>query len=43
MLVDVDGLALGATVEVTLVWENAGEMMVEAEVVGPDETVGDDG
>lgn len=43
MLVDVDGLALGATVNVTLFWENAGEMMVEAEVVGPDETVGHDG
>lgn len=40
MLVDVDELQTGASVSVTLVWENAGEMTVEAEVVEPDETMG---
>jgi copper(I)-binding protein len=42
MLVDADRLEVGETVEVTLIWETAGEMAVEAEVVDPGETLGDD-
>lgn len=41
MLIDVMRLEVGATVEVTLVWENAGEMSIEAIVVDPSETLGD--
>ena len=43
MLVDVDELQVGDTVEVTLVWEEAGEMLVAATVVEPDATMGHDG
>jgi hypothetical protein len=40
MLVGVDELAVGDTVEITLVWENAGEVTVSAEVVEPSDTMG---
>lgn len=43
MLVDVARLEVGDVVEVTLVWENAGEMTVEAQVVDPGDTGGHDG
>ena len=43
MLVDVERLELGDVVEVTLVWETAGEMTVDAQVVDPGDTVGHDG
>lgn len=39
MLVDVDRLEVGEVIEVVLVWENAGEMTVMAEVVDPADTV----
>ena len=35
MLTDVDRLQVGDRLEVTLIWEQAGEMTVEAEVVSP--------
>ena len=35
MLIGVDRLQVGDRVEVTLIWEQAGEMTVEAEVVSP--------
>ncbi|MGF1616866.1 MAG: copper chaperone PCu(A)C [Acidimicrobiia bacterium] len=41
MLVGVDELAVGGTIEVVLVWEVAGEMTVEAEVVEPADTMGE--
>ena len=41
MLIDVDELAVGETVAVTLVFEEAGEIEVEATVVDPAETTGD--
>jgi copper(I)-binding protein len=41
MLVGVDELEVGATIEVTLAWENAGEMTVKAEVVEPSDTIDD--
>lgn len=40
MLIDADRLDVGDVVEVTLTWEDAGEMIVEAEVVGPAEVTG---
>lgn len=40
MLIDVDRLDVGSEVEVSLIWENAGEQVVTAEVVEPDETMG---
>ena len=43
MLFDVPPLAVGDTVQVTLVWEHAGPILVEAEVVDPTDTMGDDG
>jgi copper(I)-binding protein len=43
MLVGVDELEVGDTISVTLTWEVAGEMTVEAEVVDPSDTMGDDG
>jgi copper(I)-binding protein len=43
MLFDVPPLAVGDTVQVTLVWEHAGPILVEAEVVDPSDTMGDDG
>lgn len=39
MLIDVDRLDVGDTVSVTLQWQNAGEMVVEAEVVEPQDAV----
>ena len=38
MFIDVDRLEVGSTVEVTLDWENAGEMRITAEVVSPADT-----
>jgi hypothetical protein len=43
MLVDVERLEVGDAIEVTLMWETAGEMTVEAQVVDPGDTVGHDG
>lgn len=43
MLVDVDRLEAGDVVEVTLIWETAGEMTVEAEIVEPADTMSHDG
>ena len=42
MLVDVDELAVGGTIEVVLLWEVAGEMTVVAEVVDPSDTMGEE-
>lgn len=42
MLIDADRLEIGEMVEVTLRWEQAGEMTVEAEVVAPGETMGEE-
>lgn len=42
MLVGVDQLEVGGTIEVVLVWEVAGEMTVEAEVVDPSDTMGEE-
>lgn len=42
MLVDVERLEVGDVIEVTLMWETAGEMAVEAQVVDPGDTVGHD-
>lgn len=39
MLVDVDRLELGESVEVTLTWERAGDMVIRAEVVEPAEAM----
>jgi copper(I)-binding protein len=39
MLGDVDRLDVGELIEVTLTWETAGEMVIEAEVVDPAETL----
>jgi copper(I)-binding protein len=41
MLIDVEPLDEGDRVTVTLHWESAGDMEVEAEVVSPAETVGE--
>lgn len=40
MLVDARRMELGETVEVTLVWERAGETIVTAQVVEPGNTMG---
>lgn len=42
MLVQVDELEVGDTISVTLTWEVAGEVTVEAEVVDPSDTMGED-
>ena len=42
MLVGVDELEVGGTIEVVLGWEVAGEMTVEAEVVDPSDTMGEE-
>lgn len=42
MLVGVDELELGGTIEVVLLWEVAGEMTVQAEVVDPSDTMGEE-
>lgn len=41
MLMGVDRLDVGDTIEVTLTWEKAGEMTVSADVVDPAETMSD--
>jgi len=41
MLIGVDRLEIGDVIEVTLVWEQAGEMTIDARVVSPAETVTD--
>lgn len=43
MLVDAERMDVGDVVEVTLDWEKTGEMTVQAEVVDPADTMGDDG
>jgi len=43
MLVGVDELEVGDAISVTLTWEVAGEMTVEAEVVDPSDTMGEEG
>jgi copper(I)-binding protein len=40
MLVDARRMEVGETVDVTLVWERAGEMIVTAQVVEPGNTMG---
>lgn len=42
MLMDVDRLAIGDTVDVVLEWEMAGKMTVRVPVVAPEDTVADD-
>ena len=42
MLVDVDRLEVGETVEITLTWQRAGDMVIRAEVVVPAEVIGHD-
>jgi periplasmic copper chaperone A len=42
MLLGVDELEVGGTIEVVLLWEVAGEMTVEAEVVDPSDTMGEE-
>lgn len=39
MLIDVDSLEVGESIEVTLVWEKAGEITLDAEVVSPADAV----
>lgn len=41
MLIDADRMDVGATVMVTLEWETAGDMTIEAEVVDPADAMGD--
>jgi hypothetical protein len=41
MLIDVDRLEVGDTIEVALRWETAGDMTIEALVVSPADTAGD--
>ncbi len=43
MLIDVERLEVGETVEVTLLWQIAGEMTVDAEVVDPGDTMDHEG
>ncbi len=43
MLFEVDRLEVGDLVEVTLIWENAGEMTTTAVVVDPAETIIEEG
>jgi periplasmic copper chaperone A len=43
MLVDVSPLEIGESVDVTLVWEQAGTMDIEAEVVAPAEIMSNGG
>lgn len=42
MLIEVERLAVGETVDVVLEWETAGEMTVRAPVVAPEDTVAGD-
>lgn len=39
MLIQADRMEIGDTIEVTLTWENAGKMTIEAEVVDPGDTM----
>lgn len=39
MLIDVDRLEIGATIEVELMWETAGPQQIEAVVVAPSDTM----
>ena len=41
MLLGVDELQVGATIEITMVWETAGEVTVDTEVVEPSNTIYD--
>jgi copper(I)-binding protein len=41
MLIEVDRLEVGESIELTLVWEKEGEMTLEAEVVSPADAVTD--
>ena len=41
MLIDVDRLDVGETIEITLTWETAGEKVIEAEVLDPAGTLHD--
>lgn len=43
MLIDVERFEVGDSVDVTLVWENAGETTVTAEVVAPEDAMGHEG
>jgi periplasmic copper chaperone A len=43
MLIEVEPLEVGSTIEVSLFWETAGEMTVQATVVELFETMGDEG
>lgn len=42
MLIDVDRLQIGDIVKVTITWDQADPQTIEAEVVGPAETMGDE-
>lgn len=42
MLIDAERMEVGDVIAVTLTWENAGEMLIEAEVVDPADTMGHD-
>jgi len=42
MLVDVERVESGDEIDVTLVWENSGEMTIPVDVVAPGETISDD-
>jgi hypothetical protein len=41
MLIEVDRLEVGDTVEVTVSWDTEGDMVIAAAVVDPGDTVGD--
>jgi copper(I)-binding protein len=41
MLIGVDRLDVGEMIDVTLTWEKAGDMVVEAKVVEPSDTMGE--
>lgn len=42
MLVDVERVVAGDEVDVTLIWENSGEMTIPVDVVAPGDTMSDD-
>lgn len=42
MLVDVERVEAGDEIDVTLIWENSGEMTITADVVAPGDTISDD-
>ena len=39
MLIDVDRMEIGESIEVTVSWEEAGDMTIEAEIVAPGQTM----